>query len=111
MVVLLVKADGRAWHVVGFAVYGASLVALYLASALNHSVHCSPRAAARLETLDYAAIFLLIAGTYTPLCLVNLRGPWGWGLLRPSGRWRRWASRASCGSRAAVSSASSCMSR
>jgi hemolysin III len=81
LVLLIAKADGRPWHVVGFAVYGASLVLLYLASALNHSIHCSPRAAARLETFDYAAIFLLIAGTYTPLCLVNLRGPWGWGLL------------------------------
>ena len=80
-VLLLVKADGRPWHVVGFAVYGASLVLLYLASAVAHTARCSPRAAALLDAFDYAAIFLLIAGTYTPLCLVNLRGPWGFGLL------------------------------
>ena len=81
LVLLLVRADGRVWHVVGFAVYGASLILLYLASALAHSVRCSPRGEALLDAFDYAAIFLLIAGTYTPLCLVNLRGPWGWGLL------------------------------
>jgi hemolysin III len=81
LVVLLVKADGRPWHVAGFVIYGTSMVLLYLASALNHSLICSPTADARLEAFDYAAIFGLIAGTYTPLCLVNLRGPWGWGLL------------------------------
>ena len=81
LAVLLARADGRPWHVVAFSVYGASLILLYLASALNHTIICSPRGADRLETLDYGAIFLLIAGTFTPLCLVNLRGPWGWGLL------------------------------
>ena len=81
LVTLLVLARGRPMHVVGFAVYGVSLVLLYLASALAHSVHCSPRNAERLDRLDYMAIFLLIAGTYTPLCLVPLHGPWGWALL------------------------------
>jgi hemolysin III len=81
MGLLISRADGRPWHLVGFTVYGISLVLLYLASAVAHSFHCSPRAAARLDALDYGAIFLLIAGTYTPLCLVNLRGPWGFGLL------------------------------
>ena len=81
LVVLLVLAAGRAWHVVGLAVYGASLVILYAASALAHTVRCSPRGEERLTRFDYVAIFLLIAGTYTPLCLVRLRGPWGWGML------------------------------
>ena len=82
LVVLLVQAAGRPWwQVAGFAVYGATLVLLYLASAVAHSLHCSPAAAERLNRLDYTAIFLVIAGTYTPLCLVTLRGPWGWGLL------------------------------
>jgi hemolysin III len=78
---LIDRAEGRVWHVVGFAVYGVSLILLYLASALAHSIRCSPRGAALLDAFDYAAIFVLIAGTYTPLCLVNLRGPWGFGLL------------------------------
>ena len=82
LVLLLARVAGRPWwQVAGFAVYGGSLVLLYVASALAHSVHCSPTAAARLDRLDYAAIFLLIAGSYTPLCLVTLRGPWGWALL------------------------------
>ena len=78
---LLVAAAGKPLHLVGFAVYGLSLVLLYSASALAHSLDCSPRNATRLERFDYIAIFLLIAGTYTPLCLVSLRGPWGWGLF------------------------------
>jgi hemolysin III len=81
LVILLLYANGRVWHVVGFAVYGATLILLYLASAMAHSIHCSPRTGARLDRLDYSAIFLLIAGTYTPICLVPLRGPWGWTLL------------------------------
>lgn len=81
LVALLLFARGRPWQVVGFAIYGGSLILLYLASALAHTIHCSPRAAERLNRFDYMAIFLLIAGTYTPLCLVTLRGPWGWGML------------------------------
>src|SRR5687768_10600031 len=81
LVALLVRAEGRVWHVVGFAVYGTSLILLYAASTLAHSIHCSPKTDERLTRLDYSAIFLLIAGTYTPICLVPLRGPWGWGLL------------------------------
>jgi hemolysin III len=80
LVVLILRAD-TAWEVVGFSVYGASLILLYTASALVHSVHCSPETEAKLERFDFAAIFLLIAGTYTPICLVTLRGPWGWTLL------------------------------
>ena len=81
LVVLLLAADGRPRHLVGFGIYGLSLVLLYTASGLAHSLTCSPAGEARLQRLDFAAIFLLIAGTYTPICLVNLRGPWGWFLL------------------------------
>ncbi|HYO09213.1 MAG TPA: hemolysin III family protein [Tepidisphaeraceae bacterium] len=81
LVALLVLAEGRPLHLVSFALYGSSLVLLYTASALAHSLHCSAEAEQRLDRFDFAAIFLLIAGTYTPLCLVNLRGPWGWSLL------------------------------
>lgn len=81
LVVLLVQAGPRPWHATAFAIYGASLILLYAASALAHSVHCSPRAAERLDRFDYAAIFVLIAGTYTPMCLVPLRGAWGWSIL------------------------------
>ena len=81
LIVLLKAAGGRTFHVVAFTVYGVTLILLYLASALAHSAHCSPRTGAVLDRLDYSAIFLLIAGTYTPVCLVTLRGPLGWSLL------------------------------
>ncbi|MBV9868890.1 MAG: hemolysin III family protein [Abitibacteriaceae bacterium] len=81
LVALLILAQGRTWHVVGFAIYGASLIVLYTVSTLYHSLHVSPRWSDRLQQLDYSAIFLLIAGTYAPVCLVSLRGTWGWSLL------------------------------
>lgn len=81
LVLLLVVSYGKPWHLTGFAVYGASLVILYTASALFHSLHVSPRGDRQLHMFDQVAIYLLIAGTYTPLCLVTLRGPWGWSLL------------------------------
>ncbi|MFB3854861.1 MAG: hemolysin III family protein [Vicinamibacterales bacterium] len=82
LVVLVVQAAlrGTAWHVIGSAVFGASLVILYTASTLYHSV-TSQRAQRILHLLDHSAIYLLIAGTYTPFALVTLRGPWGWTLL------------------------------
>jgi hemolysin III len=55
-------------------------VLLYTASTLYHSITL-PRAKQVLRVLDHSAIYLLIAGTYTPFCLVSLRGPWGWSLL------------------------------
>mgnify|MGYP001030636080 FL=1 len=71
---------GDAWHVVSCAVYGVTLVILYSASTLYHLVPLS-RAKVVFQFLDHAAIYLLIAGTYTPFTLVNLRGPWGWSLF------------------------------
>jgi hemolysin III len=72
---------GKPWHLTGFIIYGASLVLLYLASTLYHSLPATPRHTERLLMFDQVAIYLLIAGTYTPLCLVPLRGAWGWSLL------------------------------
>jgi hemolysin III len=82
LVFLVVQAVRRdePWEVVGAAVFGATMVLLYLASTLYHAV-AAPRAKAVLARIDHAAIYLLIAGTYTPLCLGPLRGPWGWSLL------------------------------
>ena len=70
---------GDPWKIVSFSIYGAMLVALYVASTLYHSVH--GRAKAVLRKLDHCSIYLLIAGSYTPFALVSLRGPWGWSLL------------------------------
>ena len=82
--VLLVTFASRhatAWHVVGFAIYGASLVLLYGASTLYHWLDLSRRGNALLQRFDQMMIFVLIAGTYTPVCLVTLRGGWGWSIL------------------------------
>jgi hemolysin III len=71
---------GDAWHIVSCSIFGASLILLYTTSTLYHSIPL-PRVKAVLRTLDHAAIFILIAGTYTPFLLVSLRGPWGWTLF------------------------------
>ena len=71
---------GTVWHIVGCSIYGATQILLYTASTLYHSIPL-PRAKAVLRLCDHAAIFLLIAGTYTPFTLVSLRGPWGWSLF------------------------------
>ena len=71
---------GSARHVVGAAVFGATLVALYTLSTLYHALR-NPRAKRVFHILDHSAIYLLIAGTYTPFCLSTLRGAWGWSLL------------------------------
>jgi hemolysin III len=78
--VILAFARGGVWHIVGCGVYGATLVALYAASTLYHSIQ-KPRLKRILLAADQVAIYLLIAGTYTPFMLVNLRGMWGWTLL------------------------------
>lgn len=74
------SAFGTAWHIVSCSIYGATQIALYTASTLYHSIPL-PRAKAVLRLFDHAAIFLFIAGSYTPFALVNLRGPWGWSIL------------------------------
>ena len=79
----LVVAAARRWgapEVVGASVFASTLVALYLVSTLYHSVRPS-RAKQVLQQLDHTAIYLLIAGSYTPFTLGVLRGPWGWTLL------------------------------
>ncbi len=81
LVVLLVLSQGRLWHIIGFTIYGASLILLYTVSTLYHSLHADPARVNQLQRLDHAAIYLLIVGTYTPVCLLILRGAWGWSLL------------------------------
>lgn len=69
-----------AWHVVGTSVFVASLVLLYTASTLYHAIPYD-RAKRMLQVFDHCAIYILIAGTYTPFLLVGLRGSWGWTLF------------------------------
>jgi hemolysin III len=77
----LALGAGSARAVVAFAVFGLSLVALYTASTLYHALPLGPVGVARLQRLDHTMIYVLIAGSYTPLCLLALHGGWRWGLL------------------------------
>lgn len=81
LAVLVTRAgiEGDPWKVVSFSLYGATLVILYLVSTLYHSVR--GRTKAILQKCDHSAIYLLIAGSYTPFALVTLRGIWGWTLF------------------------------
>ena len=82
--IILAATRATVWHVVAVSIYGASLITLYAASTIYHWVRHAP-AKRILRTIDHSAIYLLIAGTYTPFMLVNLRGGWGWTLLALSG--------------------------
>ena len=74
-------STGRLDQLLAFGIFGLSLVALYAVSALYHLLPLSPAGVARLRRLDHMTIFVLIAGTYTPFCLLALDGGWRWGLL------------------------------
>jgi len=80
-VVLIVPAtlQGDPWKIVSVSIYGATLILLYSFSSLYHSLR--GRAKIIMRKLDHHSIYLLIAGSYTPFCLVTLRGPWGWSLF------------------------------
>jgi hemolysin III len=77
--IVLAAHHGDPWKIVSSAVYGAMLIILYSTSVLYHSTR--GRAKDILRKLDHCAIYLLIAGSYTPFALVTLRGPWGWSLF------------------------------
>ena len=80
ILVLSAAANRDPWQVVGGAIFGATLVLLYLASTVYHALpDCEGKRV--LRVIDHSAIYLLIAGTYTPFLLGVLRGPWGWSLL------------------------------
>jgi len=76
---VLAAMTGDVTRIVSVAIYGFTLVLLYSTSTLYHSVR--GRAKAVMQKLDHLSIYLLIAGSYTPFCLVTLRGSWGWWLF------------------------------
>ncbi len=79
LLLVLAARVGDPWKIVSFSVYGAMLVTLYAVSTLYHSLR--GRSKSLWRKLDHCAIYLLIAGSYTPFALVSLRGAWGWSLL------------------------------
>lgn len=82
LVILIIVAgnQGDIWHMVSFSIYGSTLILLYLSSTLYHSFS-SPKVKNLFARFDHISIFLLIAGTYTPILLTNMRGVWGWTLF------------------------------
>ncbi len=85
-VLLLIRAvsiGAGPWHLVSFSIYGASMVGLYTASTLYHCLNVGVKGRIALRKYDHTSIYFLIAGSYTPICLVGLRGMggWGWALL------------------------------
>ncbi|MCD4738077.1 MAG: hemolysin III family protein [Anaerolineae bacterium] len=80
ILVILAVRYGNVRQLVSFSIYGATLIILYLASTLYHSFQ-RPAVKRVFKIIDHAAIFLLIAGTYTPFLLIGVRGAWGWTLL------------------------------
>ncbi|MBN1882383.1 MAG: hemolysin III family protein [Deltaproteobacteria bacterium] len=80
LLVVFATMRGDAWRVVSFSIYGATLIILYIASTLYHSL-TNIRLKRFFRKMDHISIFLLIAGTYTPITLVCMRGPWGWTIF------------------------------
>lgn len=80
ILILAAMNRGERATVVGASVFGATLIALYAASTLYHAIP-HPTLKQKLRVVDHAAIYLLIAGTYTPFTLGVLRGTWGWTLF------------------------------
>jgi hemolysin III len=79
VLVLIALRQGDPWKIVSFSIYGATLVLLYTFSSCYHSVKGDLKKIFRI--FDHSAIFLLIAGTYTPFTLITLRGVWGWSIF------------------------------
>ena len=79
VLIVLATLQGDPWKTASVSIYGATLILLYSFSSLYHSLR--GRAKIILRELDHHSIYLLIAGSYTPFCLVTLRGPWGWSLF------------------------------
>ncbi|NNC90089.1 MAG: hemolysin III family protein [Akkermansiaceae bacterium] len=80
LVFMILVSGSDPWRLVAGSIFGATLVLLYSSSTLYHSFS-QPRLKSFFQVIDHSAIYLLIAGTYTPLTLVSLRGPWGWSLF------------------------------
>ncbi|HET6527530.1 MAG TPA: hemolysin III family protein [Balneolaceae bacterium] len=83
LVLLLYKAvyHGSMNHLVAFSMFGLSMVLLYTSSSLYHALHVKQRTLLLLQKLDHSMIYVLIAGTYTPICLIVLEGSWKWGFF------------------------------
>jgi hemolysin III len=81
LIILLILSWGQTGKMISLLIYGISLTLLFLASGLYHSIKANPNAMLKLRKFDHSAIYLLIAGTYTPICFNMFTGFWKWGML------------------------------
>lgn len=81
LMVVFAAINAQAWHVVSFSIFGATLILMYTSSFIYHMVNVSDKALETFRKVDHIMIFMVIAGSYTPICLVPLNGPWGWSLF------------------------------
>ena len=81
MAALLLLSEKTTARIISLTIYGASLVLLFLASGTYHAVRSTPEVVQIFRKIDHAAIYLLIAGSYTPFCMIAFSGFWKWGLL------------------------------
>jgi hemolysin III len=80
LLVVFATQGGDIWRIVSVSIFGSTLILLYAASTLYHALP-QPHIKRIMRVVDHGAIYLLIAGTYTPFLLGDMRGPWGWGLF------------------------------
>lgn len=81
MMVVVAAIRSDVWHIVSFSIFGTTLILMYTASFLYHGLRVSEKALLVFKKIDHIMIFMVIAGSYTPVCLVPLRGPWGWSIF------------------------------
>jgi len=81
ILIVYASLDATVYHIVSFCIYGSTLILLFLFSSLYHMLDLSSKKTILLKKLDHIMIYMFIAGTYTPLCLVTLRGGWGWSIF------------------------------
>ena len=74
------KTNGGVWEQVSFGIFGITMLFVFLSSTIYHTIR-TPKLKIIFQTIDQSAIFLLIAGSYVPFCLVSMRGVWGWSIL------------------------------
>jgi hemolysin III len=80
LMVVYATLGGDPWRIVSVSIFGGTLILLYVASTLYHALPFQ-KTKRVFRVMDHCAIYFLIAGTYTPFLLVNMRGPWGWSLF------------------------------
>ncbi|MFA4837861.1 MAG: hemolysin III family protein [Candidatus Neomarinimicrobiota bacterium] len=83
LVILILRSShpAKPWHIVSFSIYGAGMLLSYTASTVYHWLNLSEENTLRLRRIDHMMIFIFIASTYTPICLIPIRGGWGWTLF------------------------------